>query len=95
MLAQPSSDPERLASRITAVAGHLSDAMSPAVLVDLDADRFGVAAQITALAAKLQLPVAVSNTAKAAIEETFPYQPDVALRGDPTQSDEQPQLLPG
>ncbi|WP_433567171.1 alpha-keto acid decarboxylase family protein [Nocardia sp. CA-151230] len=73
MLAQPSSDPERLASCITAVAGRLSDATSPAILVDLDADRFGVAAQIMALAAKRQIPVAVLNTAKAVIDETLPY----------------------
>ncbi|MGW4768655.1 alpha-keto acid decarboxylase family protein [Nocardia sp. NPDC004278] len=73
VLAQPSSDPERLVSCIAAVASHLSAATSPAILVDLDADRFGVAAQVMELAAKMQLPVAVSSTAKAVIDETFPY----------------------
>ncbi|WP_433621969.1 alpha-keto acid decarboxylase family protein [Nocardia sp. CA-120079] len=72
-LEQPSSDPERLASCIAAVARQLSDATSPAILVDLDADRFGVAAQVMELAVKMQLPVAVSSTAKAVIDETFPY----------------------
>ena len=72
-LAQPRSDPERLRSCTTAIAAHLSAARSPAVLVDLDADRFDVAAEIIELAAKMQLPVAVSATAKAVIDETFPY----------------------
>ncbi|MEU6827127.1 thiamine pyrophosphate-binding protein [Nocardia beijingensis] len=71
LLAQPSSDPERLASCITAVADHLSTATSPAILVDLDADRFAVAAEVMELAEKMQLPVAVSSTAKAVIDETF------------------------
>ncbi|MEV6099841.1 thiamine pyrophosphate-binding protein [Nocardia sp. NPDC051981] len=73
VLEQPSSDPERLGSCIAAVAAHLSGATAPAILVDLDADRFGVAAEVTELAEKMQLPVAVSNTAKAVIDETFPY----------------------
>ncbi|MGW4093665.1 alpha-keto acid decarboxylase family protein [Nocardia sp. NPDC004750] len=72
-LGQPSSDPERLQSCVTAVTRHLSDARSPAILVDLDADRFGVAADVMALAAKMRLPVAVSSTAKAVIDETFPH----------------------
>ncbi|MEV5835148.1 thiamine pyrophosphate-binding protein [Nocardia sp. NPDC052112] len=73
VLVQPASDPERLVSCVTAIASHLSDAASPAILVDLDADRFGVAAQVMELAAKMQLPIAVSSTAKAVIDETFPY----------------------
>ncbi|MET9026651.1 thiamine pyrophosphate-binding protein [Nocardia sp. NPDC004168] len=72
-LEQPSSDPERLQSCITAVARHLSDARSPAILVDLDADRFSVAAEVMELAEKMQLPIAVSSTAKAVIDETFPH----------------------
>ncbi|MFR9768007.1 thiamine pyrophosphate-binding protein [Nocardia sp. SC052] len=67
-LEQPSSDPERLQSCITAVARHLSDARSPAILVDLDADRFSVAAEVMELAEKMQLPIAVSSTAKAVID---------------------------
>src|SRR5215469_1641742 len=42
-LAQPPSDPERLRSCIAAIAGRLSNAKSPAILVDADAGRFGVA----------------------------------------------------
>jgi indolepyruvate decarboxylase len=73
VLAQPASDPERLASCATAIARQLSAAASPAILVDQDADRYGVAAEITELAGKLQLPVAVTGPAKAVIDETFPY----------------------
>ena len=73
MLADAPSDPERLSSCIAAIAGRLSAASSPAILVDADADRFGVASEPMELAEKMQAPVAVINTAKAAIDETFPY----------------------
>ena len=73
MLVNTPSDPERLRSCIAAVAGRLSAAKSPAILVDADADRFGVAPDLMALAEKLQAPVAVINAAKAVIDETFPH----------------------
>ncbi|NMH95727.1 alpha-keto acid decarboxylase family protein [Pseudonocardia acidicola] len=73
MLAEPPSDPERLRSCIAAIAGRLSAATSPAILVDLDADRFGVASEVMGLADKMQVPVAMINTAKAVIDETFPH----------------------
>jgi indolepyruvate decarboxylase len=73
MLAEPPSDPERLRSCIAAIAGRLSAATSPAILVDADADRFGVASELMGLAEKMQVPVAVINTAKAVIDETFPH----------------------
>ena len=72
-LAEPPSDPERLASCAAAIAGRLSQARSPAILADLDADRFGAAGQIMELAEKMRVPVAVTPTAKAVIDETFPY----------------------
>ena len=72
-LAEPPSDPERLASCAAAIAGRLSQARSPAILADLDADRFGAAGQIMELAEKMRVPVAVAPTAKAVIDETFPY----------------------
>src|SRR5215813_5662091 len=56
VLAEPPSDPERLKSCIAAVAGRLSAARSPAILVDLDADRFGAAGDLMALARKMRLP---------------------------------------
>jgi indolepyruvate decarboxylase len=73
VLAEPSSDPERLRSCATAIAERLSQAKSPAILVDLDADRFGAAGEIMRLAEKTQMPVAVAPTAKAVIDETFPH----------------------
>jgi indolepyruvate decarboxylase len=72
-LAEPPSDPERLASCIAAIAGRLSVATSPAILVDADADRFGVASDLMELAKKMQASVAVINAAKSVIDETFPY----------------------
>ena len=71
-LAEPPSDPERLRSCVAAITGRLTAATSPAILVDADADRFGVAPELMELAAKTQAPVAVINTAKAVIDETFP-----------------------
>jgi indolepyruvate decarboxylase len=73
VLEEPPSDPERLRSCAAAIAGRLAAAKSPAILVDLDADRFGVAGEIMELAGKAQVPVAVAPTAKAVIDETFPY----------------------
>jgi indolepyruvate decarboxylase len=73
ILAEPTSDPERLRSCIAAIAGRLSVAKSPAILVDADADRFGVASELMELAKKIQAPVAAINAAKAVIDETFPH----------------------
>jgi indolepyruvate decarboxylase len=72
-LAQPASDPERLRSCTAAIADALASATSPAILVDEDADRYGVGAELTELAGKLQIPVAVTGPAKAVIDETFSY----------------------
>jgi indolepyruvate decarboxylase len=73
MLADPPSDPERLASCAAAIADHLSRAKSPAILVDEDVQRYGAAAEVMGLAEKLQIPVAVTGPAKAVIDETFAY----------------------
>jgi indolepyruvate decarboxylase len=73
VLAQPASDPERLRSCAAAIAAALSAAKAPAILVDQDAGRYGAAAEITALAEKMQMPVAVTGPAKAVIDETFGY----------------------
>jgi indolepyruvate decarboxylase len=73
MLAEPPSDPERLRSCTAAIAARMGAAASPAILVDADADRFGVAAELMELAEKLQAPVAAINAAKAVIDETFPH----------------------
>jgi indolepyruvate decarboxylase len=73
VLADAPSDPERLRSCIVAIAGRLSAAASPAILVDADADRFGVASELMELAEKMQAPIAVINTAKGVIDETLPH----------------------
>jgi indolepyruvate decarboxylase len=73
ILAEPPSDPERLRSCVAAIAGRLSGATSPAILVDADADRFGVASELMQLAERLRAPVAVINAAKAVIDETFAH----------------------
>jgi indolepyruvate decarboxylase len=67
------SDPERLKSCVGAIAGLLSQAKSPAILVDEDVQRYGAATEVMGLAEKLQLPVAVTGPAKGVIDETFPY----------------------
>jgi len=73
VLAQPPSDPERLKSCAGAIADQLSQAKSPAILVDQDVDRYGVATEVMGLAEKLQAPVAVTGPAKAVIDETFAH----------------------
>src|SRR6516165_3746328 len=73
VLADSPSDPERLRSCIAAIAERFSAAKSPAILVDADAGRFGVAPDLIALAEKMQAPVAAINTAKSVIDETFPH----------------------
>jgi indolepyruvate decarboxylase len=73
ILAEPPSDPERLRSCVAAIAGRLSAARSPAILVDADAGRFGVAPELMELAEKIQAPLAAINAAKAVIDETFAH----------------------
>jgi indolepyruvate decarboxylase len=71
-LTMPPSDPERLSTCADAIVARLTAARSPAILLDLDADRFDVAGELQELAGKLQLPIAAMNTAKAVIDETHP-----------------------
>jgi indolepyruvate decarboxylase len=71
-LTEGGSNPERLQSAAKAILARLDAAKSPAFLLDLDADRFGVLGQVERLAKKLEMPVAVLNTCKAAFDETSP-----------------------
>jgi indolepyruvate decarboxylase len=71
-LTEIGSDRERLQAAVRAILDRLDAAKSPAFLLDLDADRFGVLGQIERLANKLEMPVAVLNTCKAAFDETSP-----------------------
>jgi indolepyruvate decarboxylase len=72
-VAEPPGDPERLRSCAQAIASQLSEATSPAILVDEDVARYDAATEVMGLAEKMQLPVAVVNAAKAVIDETFPH----------------------
>jgi indolepyruvate decarboxylase len=72
-LAMPRSDPERLRTCADAIVARLTSASSPAILVDLDADRFDVTGELLELAGKLQVPIAALNTSKGVIDETGPY----------------------
>ena len=69
----PPSDGERLSACVAALTKRLRTAASPAILVDADAHRFGVASDLMELAQRLQAPVAVVNAAKAVIDETFAH----------------------
>ena len=73
ILADAPSDPERLRSCIAALAGRLSAARSPAILVDADAGRFGVTSELMQLAEKMQAPLAAVNAAKGMLNETFTH----------------------
>lgn len=71
-LAMAPSDKERLQACAQAVLERLTAARSPAFLLDLDADRFGVAEQIAKLAERWQMRVATLNTCKSVFPETSP-----------------------
>jgi indolepyruvate decarboxylase len=71
-LTVPPSDSERLASSSRAIADRLVAAKAPAVLIDLDAERFGAVSGIIELAERLNLPIAAVLTAKGVIDETLP-----------------------
>jgi indolepyruvate decarboxylase len=73
ILADAPSDPERLRSCVAAIAERLSVAASPAILVDADGDRFGVAPDLMTLAGKIQAPIAVIDAAKGVIDEAFAH----------------------
>src|SRR4029453_13266553 len=73
VLAHAPSDPERLRSCVAAIAQRLSAATSPAILVDADADRFGVAPDLMTLPEKIKAPIAAIDAAKAVIDETFAH----------------------
>src|SRR5580693_2294101 len=64
VLREPESDEERLASCASHIAGRLSSAQRPAVLIDMDAQRFDVLQEVNELTEKLQLPVATMSSSK-------------------------------
>ena len=72
VLSYPDSDAERLDTCATAIVKRLQTARSPAFLLDLEAERYGVVGEIMALAEKLQAPIAVVGTSKGIINEGSP-----------------------
>src|SRR3954447_18605446 len=69
VLTMPASNPEQLRKCADAVVAHPRSAYSPAIIIDLDADRFGVSRELEELASKLRLPMAATKAAKGAIDE--------------------------
>lgn len=69
--AMPKSDPERLTACADAIIARLTNARSPAILLDLDADRFQVTGELLELAAKLKAPIAAMNTCKGIVDYTI------------------------
>jgi indolepyruvate decarboxylase len=72
VLREPESDEERLASCARHIAGRLSSARRPAVLIDMDAERFGVLQEVNELTERLQLPVATMSSSKGTFSEQSP-----------------------
>ncbi|MFJ5121333.1 alpha-keto acid decarboxylase family protein [Kitasatospora sp. NPDC088548] len=72
-LAMPPSDPERLSTCADAIVARLTNARSPVILVDIDADRFDVTGELLELVGRMRLPIAAVNTVKGLIDETSPY----------------------
>jgi indolepyruvate decarboxylase len=71
-LSEPESEPEQLRASVDAIAAKLGLAKAPALLIDLDADRFNVMSEVAALAQKLQLPVATLTSSKGTFPEQSP-----------------------
>jgi indolepyruvate decarboxylase len=67
------SDQDNLKACTGMMLERLQAARSPAFLLDLDAIRFGVSAQIMELAQRFQMRVATLNCAKGAVPETSPH----------------------
>jgi indolepyruvate decarboxylase len=71
-LAMIPGDPERLQACAQSILDRLKAAKAPAFLLDLDADRFGLAERIAELADRWQIRTATMNTSKAVFRETSP-----------------------
>jgi glyoxylate carboligase len=69
-LVYPSSEPERLQSCATAILNRLRGAESPAILLDMDVERYAAEDQVAQLAEHWQMPVATMGPAKGAFPDT-------------------------
>jgi indolepyruvate decarboxylase len=70
MLADPASDPDQLGKATRRIVEALASARFPAIVVDADADRFGVTDLVQKLADKCSIPCASLTPAKSALDET-------------------------
>ncbi|MFM0277774.1 thiamine pyrophosphate-binding protein [Paraburkholderia sediminicola] len=70
VLADPISDPEQLRLASQRIIDMLESARFPAIVVDADADRFGVTDLVRELAEKCNIPCASLTPAKSALDET-------------------------
>ena len=68
----PSSDPIQLARCIARISERISQASAPAILLDADTERFGLAQLIVLLAEANGIPMAHLIPAKGVIDETHP-----------------------
>ncbi|WP_245254265.1 alpha-keto acid decarboxylase family protein [Paraburkholderia sp. LEh10] len=73
VLADPSSDPEQLRIAALRIVEALDAASAPVLVVDADADRFGVTDLVLKLAEKCGIPCASLMPAKGALDETSPH----------------------
>jgi len=71
-LVSPRSDGERLQACSDAILARLAKAKAPAILLDLDADRFGALGAIRSFAEKAQIPVATLSSSKSMFSEQSP-----------------------
>lgn len=71
-LHEPASDPTRLAAALDHLSRLYAQAKSPAVLLDMDADRFSLSELLRAFIDKTQTPYAALSTGKAILDETDP-----------------------
>ncbi|CAM3437142.1 Indole-3-pyruvate decarboxylase [Bordetella sputigena] len=70
VLSDPQSDPEQLRIATRRIVEALAMARKPAIVVDADANRFGVTELVEKLAAKLAIPCASLAPAKSVLDET-------------------------
>ncbi|ADV84305.1 alpha-keto acid decarboxylase family protein [Terriglobus saanensis] len=71
-LAFPRSDPKQFARALSQLSLRLAEASAPAILLDVDADRFGLTPLIESLAEALHLPIAHLAPAKGFVSEAHP-----------------------
>lgn len=68
----PASDPERLESAAKHIADLLNQARHPALLIDMEVDRSGIAKELSLLVSKRGIPYAALPTGKALLSEVHP-----------------------